>query len=122
VQQKAVDDKVHEKYPIVLTSGRLVEYEGGGDETRSNPWLAELQQENFVEINTKDAEKRGIKYWDFVWVSTRRARASRCGRWSPSASAPAPLHPVPLRGLVAGQGPARQVPGGIRTRSCAARR
>jgi formate dehydrogenase major subunit len=29
-------------YPIILTSGRLVEYEGGGDETRSNPWLAEL--------------------------------------------------------------------------------
>ena len=70
VQQKAVADKVHEKYPIVLTSGRLVEYEGGGEETRSNPWLAELQQENFVEINTKDAESRGIKYWDFVWVSS----------------------------------------------------
>ncbi|APV50602.1 formate dehydrogenase [Betaproteobacteria bacterium GR16-43] len=69
-QQKAVTDKVAEKYPIVLTSGRLVEYEGGGDETRSNPWLAELQQENFVEVNTKDAENRGIKYWDFVWVST----------------------------------------------------
>ncbi len=69
-QQKAVADKVHEKYPIVLTSGRLVEYEGGGDETRSNPWLAELQQENFVEVNTKDAESRGIRYWDHVWVST----------------------------------------------------
>jgi len=70
VQQKAVADKVHEKYPIILTSGRLVEYEGGGEETRSNPWLAELQQENFVEINTKDAESRGIKYWDYAWVST----------------------------------------------------
>jgi formate dehydrogenase major subunit len=70
VQQKAVQDKVAEKFPIVLTSGRLVEYEGGGDETRSNPWLAELQQENFVEINTKDAEDRGIKYWDYVWVKT----------------------------------------------------
>jgi formate dehydrogenase major subunit len=70
VQQKAVADKVHEKYPIVLTSGRLVEYEGGGEETRSNPWLAELQQENFVEINPKDAEARGIKYWDHVWVSS----------------------------------------------------
>ena len=70
VQQKAITDKVAEKYPIVLTSGRLVEYEGGGDETRSNPWLAELQQENFVEINTKDAADRGIKYWDFVWVKT----------------------------------------------------
>ncbi|MBU5885472.1 hypothetical protein JVW21_20320, partial [Vibrio cholerae O1] len=33
------------EYPIILTSGRLVEYEGGGEETRSNPWLAELQQE-----------------------------------------------------------------------------
>jgi formate dehydrogenase major subunit len=70
VQQKAITDKVAEKYPIVLTSGRLVEFEGGGDETRSNPWLAELQQENFVEINTKDADARGIKYWDFVWVKT----------------------------------------------------
>ncbi|HMB76233.1 MAG TPA: molybdopterin-dependent oxidoreductase, partial [Kiloniellaceae bacterium] len=27
-------------FPVILTSGRLVEYEGGGDETRSNPWLA----------------------------------------------------------------------------------
>jgi formate dehydrogenase major subunit len=41
--------------PIILTSGRLVEYEGGGDETRSNPWLAELQQDMFVEINPRDA-------------------------------------------------------------------
>ncbi|MDH5264659.1 MAG: formate dehydrogenase subunit alpha [Betaproteobacteria bacterium] len=69
-QQKNLADKVHEKYPIVLTSGRLVEYEGGGEETRSNPWLAELQQENFVEINPKDAEARGVKYWDYVWVSS----------------------------------------------------
>ncbi|MGE5615836.1 MAG: formate dehydrogenase subunit alpha, partial [Bacillota bacterium] len=58
------------KYPIVLTSGRLVEFEGGGDETRSNPWLAELQQENFVENNPKDAQARGVKYWDWVWVKT----------------------------------------------------
>ena len=70
VQQKALKDRVAEKFPLVLTSGRLVEYEGGGEETRSNPWLAELQQENFVEINTQDAEKRGIKYWDWVWVHT----------------------------------------------------
>jgi formate dehydrogenase major subunit len=70
VQQRAIQDKAAEKFPLILTSGRLVEYEGGGDETRSNPWLAELQQENFVEINTKDAADRGIKYWDNVWVRT----------------------------------------------------
>ena len=56
------------EYPIILTSGRLVEYEGGGDETRSNPWLAELQQEMFVEVNPKDANDLGFKDGDMVWV------------------------------------------------------
>jgi formate dehydrogenase major subunit len=55
-------------YPIVLTSGRLVEYEGGGDETRSNPWLAELQQDMFVEINTSDANTLGIRDGEQCWV------------------------------------------------------
>ncbi|MEO1102350.1 MAG: formate dehydrogenase subunit alpha, partial [Pseudomonadota bacterium] len=55
-------------YPIILTSGRLVEYEGGGDETRSNPWLAELQQNMFVEINPKDANDRGVRDGEMVWV------------------------------------------------------
>jgi formate dehydrogenase major subunit len=70
VQQKAVADKVHEKFPLILTSGRLVEYEGGGEETRSNPWLAELQQDNFVEINPKVAADRGIRNNEYVWVSS----------------------------------------------------
>ena len=56
------------EYPIILTSGRLVEYEGGGDETRSNPWLAELQQDMFVEINTRDANNLGVRDGEQVWV------------------------------------------------------
>ncbi|MDH3446616.1 MAG: formate dehydrogenase subunit alpha [Gammaproteobacteria bacterium] len=55
-------------YPIILTSGRLVEYEGGGDESRSNKWLAELQQDMFVEIHPRDANNAGIKDGDDVWV------------------------------------------------------
>jgi len=70
VQQKAINDGLAQKFPIILTSGRLVEYEGGGEETRSNPWLAELQQENFVEINPKAASERGIRNGDYVIVST----------------------------------------------------
>jgi formate dehydrogenase major subunit len=70
VQQQAVKEEVHKKFPLVLTSGRLVEYEGGGEETRSNPWLAELQQDNFVEINPKTAADRGIRNGEYVWVST----------------------------------------------------
>ena len=66
---KSIQDQDKSKeYPIILTSGRLVEYEGGGEETRSNPWLAELQQEMFVEINLKDANDLGIKDGDDVWV------------------------------------------------------
>ena len=57
-------------YPIILTSGRLVEYVGGGDNTRSNPWLAELQQDMFVEINPFDANSRGIRNGDTVKVAT----------------------------------------------------
>jgi formate dehydrogenase major subunit len=70
---KSVQDKnknIGKDFPIVLTSGRLVEYEGGGEETRSNPWLAELQQENFVEINPKAAADRGIRNGEQVWVKT----------------------------------------------------
>jgi formate dehydrogenase major subunit len=70
VQDKNLTDKVHEKYPLIMTSGRLVEYEGGGEETRANPWLAELQQEMFVEINPETASKRGIRNGERVWVST----------------------------------------------------
>ena len=55
-------------FPIILTSGRLVEYEGGGDETRSNPWLAELQQDMFVEINPVDANNNGVRDGAMVWV------------------------------------------------------
>ncbi|AZG07331.1 formate dehydrogenase [Pigmentiphaga sp. H8] len=70
LQQKNVEDKLYEKFPIILTSGRLTEYEGGGDETRSNPWLAELQQESFVEINPKAAAERGITNGSRCWVVT----------------------------------------------------
>ncbi|WP_163363737.1 hypothetical protein, partial [Enterobacter cloacae] len=46
-QKGAVDKGIARSFPIILTSGRLVEYEGGGEETRSNKWLAELQQDMF---------------------------------------------------------------------------
>jgi formate dehydrogenase major subunit len=55
-------------FPTILTSGRLVEYEGGGDESRANKWLAELQQDMFCEINPRDANNLGVKEGGEVWV------------------------------------------------------
>ena len=70
LQDKNIEDKLHEKFPLIMTSGRLVEYEGGGEETRANPWLAELQQEMFVEIHPATAAARGIRNGERVWVSS----------------------------------------------------
>jgi len=65
VQKAAVEKGIAKNFPLICTSGRLVEYEGGGEETRSNKWLAELQQDSFIEINPADAAARGIK--DGAW-------------------------------------------------------
>ncbi len=66
---KSIQEVDHAKdYPLILTSGRLVEYEGGGDESRSNPWLAELQQDMFAEIHPRDANNAGVKEGDDIWV------------------------------------------------------
>jgi formate dehydrogenase major subunit len=56
------------EFPLILTSGRLVEYEGGGDETRSNPWLAELQQDMFCEVNPREANDVGIRDGAMMWL------------------------------------------------------
>jgi formate dehydrogenase major subunit len=95
VQKAAIDNGVFKNFPLILSSGRLVEYEGGGDETRSNKWLAELKQDMYVEINPGDAQERGISNNAWVWVtgpengSKARVRAlvtERVGRgvsWMP---------------------------------------
>jgi formate dehydrogenase major subunit len=65
VQKAALDKGIAKQFPLICTSGRLVEYEGGGEETRSNKWLAELQQDASIEITPADAAERGIK--DGAW-------------------------------------------------------
>ena len=70
---RSMQDKVRNissEYPLIMTSGRLVEYEGGGEETRSNPWLAELQQEMFAEVNPKDANDAGFRNGEYIWVES----------------------------------------------------
>ena len=66
---KSIQDKDFSKdFPMIVTTGRVVEYEGGGDLTRSNPWLAELQQEMYCEITPYDANNAGIRNGSDMWV------------------------------------------------------
>jgi len=69
VQKAAVDRGIAKQFPLILSTGRLVDHEGGGEETRSNIWLAELRQDMFIEINPADATERGIKDGGWVWVT-----------------------------------------------------
>ena len=66
---KSIQDKdVSKAFPIIMSSGRVTEYEGGGDLTRANAWLAELQQEMYCEVNPFDANNAGIRDGSDMWV------------------------------------------------------
>ncbi|HYA19092.1 MAG TPA: molybdopterin-dependent oxidoreductase [Burkholderiales bacterium] len=79
VQEKNKD--ISKQYPLILTSGRMVEYEGGGEETRSNPWLAELQQNMYGEINPRDANDRGIRDQEYMWVESPTKAKIKVKAW-----------------------------------------
>ena len=79
IQEKNKD--ISKQYPLIMTSGRMVEYEGGGEETRSNPWLAELQQEMYAEINPKDANDRGVRNNEYMWVETPTKARLKVKSW-----------------------------------------
>src|SRR6266571_4587902 len=52
--------------PISASRCRRPRWRGGSP---SNPWLAELQQDMFIEISPADAADRGIKDGGWVWVT-----------------------------------------------------
>jgi formate dehydrogenase major subunit len=87
-------DDHSKQYPLAFISGRLTEHQGGGAATRSNPWLAKLQPEMFVEINPADANTVGVRHWHYVWlegaeggrIKVRALVTERVGRgvvWTP---------------------------------------
>ncbi len=63
-------------FPLALTTIRCVEHFQGGPITRNNPWNVELEPKPWVEINSVDALKYGIKDGDFVNVITARSNST----------------------------------------------
>ena len=111
VQKTAVDKGIAKQFPLILSSGRLVEYEGGGEETRSNKWLAELQARH-VRRDQSGGCGRARHQGRRLGLGHRRReqlegedegaghRAGRQGRH---------LDAVPLRRLVPGRRSAQQI-------------
>ncbi len=125
VQKAAVEKGIAKQFPLILTSGRLVEYEGGGEETRSNKWLAELQQDMFIEINPADATERNITDGAWVWVlgaADTQAEGPHEGAGDRAGRQGRDVVPLPLRRLVPGRRSALQVPAGRRSRGARRKR
>ena len=72
-----------EEYPMVLTTGRLLEHWHTGSMTRRSTTLDALEPEAIVGLNPRDMERMNIEPGDMVAVATRRgeivlkARADR---------------------------------------------
>jgi len=65
-------EEVDPEYPVILTTGRVLEHFHTGTMSRNSRILDELVPEGFVEMCRNDAENYDVKTDDFVAVSTRR--------------------------------------------------
>jgi formate dehydrogenase major subunit len=55
---------------VVMTTGRQVEHQGGGAESRSNIFLADLQPHMYAEIHPEIANQLGVEGGDLIVVET----------------------------------------------------
>jgi formate dehydrogenase major subunit len=69
-QYVATDEKVTRKFPLLLTTGRILSQYNVGAQTRrtdNNQW----HSEDRLEIHPHDAEERGIRNGDWVGIQSR---------------------------------------------------
>lgn len=72
VEQIPPDEEPDEEYPLLLTTGRLLEHWHTGTMTRRVSGLDELVPEERVQINPLDAARREIENDDWVHITSRR--------------------------------------------------
>jgi formate dehydrogenase major subunit len=69
-QYIATDEKVTRKFPLLLTTGRILSQYNVGAQTRRTDNV-KWHDEDRLEIHPHDAEERGIKHGDWVGISSR---------------------------------------------------
>jgi len=71
----ATDEKTGPRFPLLLTTGRILSQYNVGAQTRRTPNVA-WHAEDVLEIHPHDAEVRGIKDGDFVRLASRSGNTS----------------------------------------------
>jgi len=74
VKYQPPDEEPDEKYPFLLTTGRMLYHYHTGSMTRRSKGLDEICKEGYVEINPQDATSLGINDGEIVTVSSRRGK------------------------------------------------
>ena len=69
-QYVASDEKITRKFPLLLTTGRILSQYNVGAQTRRTP-NSQWHSEDLLEIHPQDAEDRGIKDGDWVGIHSR---------------------------------------------------
>jgi formate dehydrogenase major subunit len=69
-QYVPTDEKVNAKYPLILTTGRILTQYNVGAQSRRTQNVA-WHKEDLLEIHPHDAEDRGIQEGDWVGISSR---------------------------------------------------
>jgi formate dehydrogenase major subunit len=69
-QYVATDEKVTRKYPLILTTGRILSQYNVGAQTRRTE-NSQWHSEDRLEIHPHDAEERGIRQDDWVGIDSR---------------------------------------------------
>ena len=72
-----------EEYPFTLTTGRILFHWHTGSMTRRSATLDREVPTGYVEINTEDAAKMGIKNKEMVSVKTRRGEIEIAAKVTP---------------------------------------
>jgi len=72
VDQIPPDEEPDEEYPLLLTTGRVLEHWHTGTMTRRVPGLEQLVPEERIRMNPFDAAKRGIEDGDWARITSRR--------------------------------------------------
>ncbi len=69
-QYVPTSEKVNTKYPLIMTTGRILSQYNVGAQTRRTKNV-EWHHEDVVEIHPHDAEERGVKEGDWIGITSR---------------------------------------------------
>ena len=67
---RSSDEKVTQRFPLLLTTGRILSQYNVGAQTRRTP-NNQWHSEDVLEIHPHDAQDRGIRHGDWVGIASR---------------------------------------------------